>query len=73
MAQPEAPEQSPTPDTTPATLPAGDLAFTPERRALLEPKLRSLLREFAELEKLEGPGLEPWYARPQAREDGDAR
>src|SRR5262245_27582774 len=64
MAQHGAPEQAPAPGSPPAAFPASDLSFTAERRALLEPKLRSLLREFAELEALVGSEVEPWYARP---------
>jgi hypothetical protein len=51
----------------------GDLALSAERRAVLAPKLRALLQEFRQLEALAGPDVEPWYARPLARETLDAR
>lgn len=42
----------------------GDLVLSPERRALLAPKLAALLAELAKLEALEGPDLEPDTAAP---------
>jgi hypothetical protein len=46
-------------DTPPARRPAGDLTLTPERLAVIGPKLQSLLEELARMEALEAWEVEP--------------
>jgi hypothetical protein len=72
MAQHGTPER-PGAAVPPITLSAGDLPLSAERLALLEPKVRVLLREFQHLEALEGPAVEPWSVSPLVEEADDAR
>ena len=51
---------------------ADEIVLSDERRALLAPKLRALLDDFAKLADLETLELEPATA-PPAKGDGDER
>jgi hypothetical protein len=73
MAQQGTSEQQPATDAPLAGLAAGDPPLSAERLAVLEPKLRALLLDFAQLEELAGPEVEPWFDPTQRQEADDAR